>query len=90
MPLLFWIIEGLVAGWLMGKIMASEGRDRVMNIVMGVGGGMAGGLIISVAPILASGTMIYTNLAAISGAMLLPFLSRYIGGEPGIRSNQLS
>jgi uncharacterized membrane protein YeaQ/YmgE (transglycosylase-associated protein family) len=81
MPLLLWIIEGLFAGWLMGKIMASEGRDRVMNIVMGGGGGVAGGLIISVAPILVSGKMIYTNLAATSGAMLLVFLSRYIGGS---------
>lgn len=81
MPLLFWVIEGLVAGWLMGKTMGSEGRDRVMNIIMGVGGGVAGGLIISVAPILVSGKMIYTNLAAISGAMLLAFLSRYIGGS---------
>ena len=81
MPLLFWVIEGLVAGWLMGKIMASEGRDRVMNIVMGVGGAVGGGLIINVTPILVHGKMIYTNLAAISGGMLLAFLSRYIGGS---------
>lgn len=81
MPLLFWVIEGLVAGWLMGKIMGSEGRDRVMNIIMGVGGAVAGGLIITVAPVLVSGKMIYTNLAAIGGGMLLAFLSRYIGGS---------
>lgn len=43
MPLLFWVIEGLVAGWLMGKIMGSEGRDRVMNAIMGVGGAVAEG-----------------------------------------------
>lgn len=76
-----WVLEGVVAGWLMGKIMKSEGRDRVMNIVMGVGGAVAGGLIISIAPVLVSGKMIYTNLAAISGGMLLAFLSRYIGGS---------
>lgn len=81
MPLLFWVIEGLVAGWLMGKIMGSEGRDRVMSIIMGVGGAVAGGLLISVAPVLVSGKMIYTNLAAIAGGMLLAFLSRYIGGS---------
>lgn len=80
MPLLFWIIEGLVAGWLMGKIMGSEGRDRVMNIIMGVGGAVAGGLIVNATP-LVHGKMIYTNLAAIAGGMLLAFLSRYIGGS---------
>lgn len=80
MSLPFWVIEGVVAGWLMGKIMASEGRDRVMNIIMGVGGAVAGGLIINVTP-LVHGKMIYTNLAAIAGGMLLAFLSRYIGGS---------
>lgn len=81
MPLVFWVIEGLVAGWVMGKIMGSEGRDRVMNVIMGVGGAVAGGLIISAAPVLVSGKMIYTNLAAIAGGILLVFLSRYLGGS---------
>ena len=58
MSLLFWVVEGLFAGWLIGKIIASEGRDRVMNIVMGVAGAVAGGLIINVAPILVHGKMI--------------------------------
>ena len=80
MLLPFWVLEGVAAGWLMGKIMGSEGRDRVMNIVMGVGGAVGAGMIINVAPILVHGKMIYTNLAAISGSMLLAFLSRYIGG----------
>ncbi|MFZ0336032.1 MAG: hypothetical protein WBD21_13745 [Candidatus Acidiferrales bacterium] len=76
MPLLFWVMEGVVVGRLMGKLMSSEGRDRFMNIVMGIGGGVAGGLIINVAPGLVYGKMIFTNLAAICGAMLLAFLSR--------------
>jgi uncharacterized membrane protein YeaQ/YmgE (transglycosylase-associated protein family) len=81
MQLLFWVIEGVVGGWLMGKVISSGGRDRVMNIVMGVTGGIAGGLIINIAPSLVHGKMIYTNLAAIVGAMLLAFLSRYVGGS---------
>lgn len=80
MSLPFWFLEGVAAGWLMGKIMGSEGRDRVMNIVMGVGGAVGGGLIINAAH-LVQGKMIFTNMAAISGGMLLAFLSRYIGGS---------
>ncbi len=80
MPLLFWILEGVVVGWLMSKLMSSEGRDRVMNIALGgVAGAVGGGFLINVAPILVHGKMIYTNLAVSSGAMLMAFFSRYIG-----------
>jgi uncharacterized membrane protein YeaQ/YmgE (transglycosylase-associated protein family) len=81
MSLLFWIMEGLVAGWLTGKIMSSEGRDRVMNLVMGAAGALAGGFLVSVAPFLVQGRMIFTNLAAILGAVILTVFSRYIGGS---------
>jgi uncharacterized membrane protein YeaQ/YmgE (transglycosylase-associated protein family) len=81
MPLLFWVIEGLVAGWLTGKIMSSEGRNRVMNLVMGVAGAVAGGFLLSVAPFLVQGRMIYTNLAAILGAVILTVFFRYVGGS---------
>jgi uncharacterized membrane protein YeaQ/YmgE (transglycosylase-associated protein family) len=80
MSLLFWVMEGVLAGWLMGKIMRSEGRDRLMNIIMGVGGAVAGALIITATSIV-HGKMIYANLAAIAGGMLLAFLSRYVGGS---------
>ena len=81
MSLLFWIMDGVVAGWLMGKIMSSEGRDWVMDIVMGVAGAAAGGFLSSAALGLVQGKMIYTNLAAISGAVILTVISRYAGGR---------
>jgi uncharacterized membrane protein YeaQ/YmgE (transglycosylase-associated protein family) len=76
-PLLFWIIDGLAAGWLTGKIMSSEGHDRVMDTVMGV----AGGFLFSATHLLVRGMIIYTNLAAILGAVILTVLSRYVGGR---------
>jgi uncharacterized membrane protein YeaQ/YmgE (transglycosylase-associated protein family) len=81
MHALLWVIDGLVAGWLMGKIMSSEGRDWVMDAVMGVAGAVAGGFLLSATHGLVQGMMIYTNLAAISGAVILTFLSRYLGGR---------
>jgi uncharacterized membrane protein YeaQ/YmgE (transglycosylase-associated protein family) len=80
MSLLLWVMEGVIAGWLMGKVMGSEGRDRVMNVIMGIGGAVAGALIIAAIHIV-HGKMIYANVAAISGGMLLAFLSRYVGGS---------
>lgn len=80
MQLLFWLVDGLVAGWLTGKIMSSEGRDQVMDIVMGVAGAVAGGFLFSAARLAVQGGMIYTNLAAVLGAVILTALSRYVCG----------
>jgi uncharacterized membrane protein YeaQ/YmgE (transglycosylase-associated protein family) len=82
MSVLFWIVDGLVAGWLTGKIMSSEGRDRIMDLVMGVAGAVAVGFLFSVTPFLVQGKMIYTNLAAFLGAIILRIVSRYFNGKP--------
>ena len=78
MQFLFWIIDGLVASWLLGKMMSDQGRDLLMDIIMGVAGGVGGGFIASVGGLPVQGKMIYTNLAAILGTVLLTSLSRRI------------
>jgi uncharacterized membrane protein YeaQ/YmgE (transglycosylase-associated protein family) len=83
MQLLFWMIDGLVAGWVTGKRMADEGRDLLMDTIMGVAGGAGGGFLVSVAGLPVQGKMIYTNLAAILGAVLLTALSRVAIGRRG-------
>jgi len=76
-------MDGLVAGWLTGKIMSGERRDLLMAAIMGVAGGVAAGFIANVAGFPAHGRMIYTNLAAIIGAVLLTALSRVLTGRRG-------
>lgn len=76
--LLCWIIVGLAVGWLMGKIMLSEGRDYVMDIVMGVAGAVGGGFLFSTMHFLAQSKLIYTSLAAIWSAVVLAMLARYV------------
>jgi uncharacterized membrane protein YeaQ/YmgE (transglycosylase-associated protein family) len=83
MQLLFWIVDGLVAGWLTGKIMSGEGRDLLMDTIMGVAGGLAGGFLVKVAGFPVQGKMIYTNLAAILGAVILTALNRVVAGRRG-------
>lgn len=80
MHLLFWMAGGLFAGWLTGKTMSSEGRDVVMDLVMGLAGGMAGGFIVS-ATALVQGKMIFTDLAAIAGGVILTGLARIVAGR---------
>lgn len=79
--LLYWIIGGAVVGWLTGKFMLSEGRDHVMDIVMGITGAIGGGFLFSTMRFLVQGKMIYTMLAAIVGAVILTGLTRYLGGR---------
>jgi uncharacterized membrane protein YeaQ/YmgE (transglycosylase-associated protein family) len=81
MVVLLWILDGLVAGWLTGKLLAGEGRDLVMDIVMGSAGGIGGGFIVAALNSLVHGKMIYTNMGAIFGAVILTALSRYFSGR---------
>jgi len=81
MLLLFWIMDGLAASWLTGQLMSREARDQLLEIAMGVAGAVTGGLLLSSARFTVQGMMIYTNLAAILGAVILTVLSRYVGSR---------
>jgi uncharacterized membrane protein YeaQ/YmgE (transglycosylase-associated protein family) len=81
MMLLFWIVGGAFVGWLTGKFMSSEGRDQLMDVVMGVAGAVGGAFLFSATHILVQGRMIYTMLAAIVGSATLTVLTRYLGGR---------
>ena len=80
MQFLVWTVEGVVAGYLMGRIMLSQGRDQAINVLMGLTGGVAGGFLMSVTHLLVRGMMIYTSLAAVLVAAVLTVLVRYASG----------
>ena len=50
-----WLIVGLIAGWLTGKIMHGRGYGMLMDIVLGLVGGVIGGWIFSALGILVFG-----------------------------------
>ena len=81
MMLLIWVVGGAFVGWVTGKFMSSEGRDQVMDVVMGIAGAVGGALLFSAWDSLVQGKMIYTMLAAIVGAAILTLLARYVGGR---------
>ncbi len=56
MGLISWIVVGLIAGWLAGKVMKEGGYGLMGDIVVGVLGGLLGG-------------WIATNLLHIKGAV---------------------
>ena len=82
MQFMFWIADGLAAGWLTGKAMSADRRELMMDALTGVVGGVAGGFLIQVAGLPVPGKMIYANVAAILGAIVLTTLSRIVTKRP--------
>ena len=42
MGLLYWIVVGLIAGWLAGQVMKGGGYGAVVDIILGMVGGIVG------------------------------------------------
>ena len=74
--ILWWIVVGLIAGWLTGKIMKGTGYGVIGDIVLGVVGAMIGGFIMRQLGFVGQGGMIYTILVAVGGAVVLTALVR--------------
>ena len=81
MYFLSWIIVGSVAGWLSGKILSGNGYGPLMDMVMGIGGAVAGGLLIQSAGLGGYLGTIITTLVALIGAVLLTLLAGFVNGR---------
>jgi uncharacterized membrane protein YeaQ/YmgE (transglycosylase-associated protein family) len=71
-----WIIVGLVAGWITGKIEGSPGRGALMDIIIGLLGALVGGFAMSLLGFSPEGGLIYTIIVAVIGAVLLTWIYR--------------
>jgi uncharacterized membrane protein YeaQ/YmgE (transglycosylase-associated protein family) len=76
MAILWWVIVGLVAGWLTGKIMKGSGYGVLMDIVIGIVGALVGGFIMQALGFAGSGGLIYTIAVAVLGAVVLTVVVR--------------
>lgn len=77
MQLLWWIVVGLIAGWITGKIMGG-GRGFLADILIGIAGALVGGWIMRAVGFRGHGGMIYTIVVAVGGAVILTWLYRAI------------
>lgn len=77
--LIAWIIIGIIAGWITGKLMSGGGYGALMDMVVGLLGALAGGFIMShVFGAASTGGWIYSIIVAVIGAVLLTFLLRLV------------
>lgn len=70
MNIILFLLIGLVAGWLAGKIMKGKGFGLVGNLVVGVIGALIGGLIFNALNVTATG-ILGSLIAALVGALIL-------------------
>jgi uncharacterized membrane protein YeaQ/YmgE (transglycosylase-associated protein family) len=77
MSLLWFLIVGLVAGWLAGLIMKGSGYGVVGDIVVGIIGAMIGGHVLGWVGIAAYG-LIGSIFSAVVGAIILIFAIRLL------------
>ncbi len=73
--LIYWIVVGLIAGWLAGKVMKGRGYGLVVDIVLGILGGIVGGFVFSLLG-LHAGTTLGQIVVAFVGAVILVWIVR--------------
>ena len=74
MNLLLFLLIGLMAGWLAGKIMKGKGFGFIGNLVVGVIGAFIGGIVFDLLGIAAIG-IIGSLIAALVGALILLWIA---------------
>jgi uncharacterized membrane protein YeaQ/YmgE (transglycosylase-associated protein family) len=75
--LIWWIVVGLIAGWLAGKVMKGGGYGVLMDIVLGIAGGILGGWVFGLLGLHAGG-LIGSIVVAFVGAVILVWIVRQI------------
>ena len=74
--LLYWVVVGLIAGWLAGVVMKGGGYGIVVDIVLGMVGAIVGGWIFSMLGVGAGGGLIGGIIVAFIGAVVLVAITR--------------
>jgi uncharacterized membrane protein YeaQ/YmgE (transglycosylase-associated protein family) len=78
MGFLYWIIVGLIAGWLAGVVMKGGGYGVLMDIVLGIVGGILGGWLFGALGFSAGGGLVGSIIVAFVGAVVLVAITRML------------
>lgn len=81
--LIAWIIIGVIAGWLTGKLMKGSGYGFFMDMIVGLVGALVGGFISSHLGMGGVGEhgLIISIVIAVIGAVILTVILRLITGN---------
>jgi uncharacterized membrane protein YeaQ/YmgE (transglycosylase-associated protein family) len=80
--LLGWLVIGLLAGWLAGKIARGRGFGCIGDIVLGLIGSVIGGWVFTKLGIVHANTFLFSLAAATVGAVILVSIAHlFFGGS---------
>lgn len=80
--LISWLILGLVAGWLAGKLARGRGFGCIGDVLLGLIGSVVGGWIFTQLGIVHTNTFLYSLAAATVGAVVLVSIAHlFFGGR---------
>jgi len=74
--ILWWLIVGLIAGWLAGKVMKGGGYGVIVDIILGILGAILGGWLFGHLGISLGGGLIGSIIVAFIGAVILVWITR--------------
>ena len=78
MSLLWFLVVGLVAGWLAGVLVKGGGFGVIGDLVVGVIGAFLGGWLFSTLGASAGGGLLGSIIVAVVGAVVLLFVVRLV------------
>ncbi len=78
--LMGWILIGLIAGWLSGKVTRGAGFGCLADVILGLIGALLGGWLFARLGIWGGG-FLFSLAAATVGAVLLVAIARLIAGR---------
>jgi uncharacterized membrane protein YeaQ/YmgE (transglycosylase-associated protein family) len=75
--LIYWVVVGLIAGWLAGRVMKGGGYGLLVDIVLGILGAIVGGWVFGLLGLHAGG-LIGSIIVAFVGAVILVWITRLL------------
>ena len=81
MHLLAWVGIGAVVGWGAGRVFQGNGYGPFMDVLMGIGGAVVGGLLTRSAAFGRFGGTTITTLVAMISSALVTMVAAYINGR---------
>lgn len=78
MNLLWFLVVGIIAGWLAGTLVKGGGFGLVGDLVVGVVGAFLGGFLFSTLGVSLGGGLLGSILVATVGAVVLLFIVRLV------------
>jgi uncharacterized membrane protein YeaQ/YmgE (transglycosylase-associated protein family) len=76
-----WIILGLIAGWLAGKLSRGEGFGCIGDVLLGLIGSVVGGWIFTKLGVVHSNTFLFSLAAATVGAVIVVSIAHLFFGN---------